>query len=195
MDDRQLKWQVTGERTLLHTPVFDVNEQHELSATGIAGDYVAVSAPDWAMAVAVYRGCFVLVRQWRHAARELTIEFPGGVADGGEDPAQAAARELYEETGFRAGRMTRLGCVSPNPALFSNRFHVFLAEDLVPTGEQKLDDDELLAYELVPVDEVIASYGTGPYTHALMGAAIALFLQHERKNSGHDAGYPKERAI
>lgn len=189
MDDRELRWQVSEEHELLHTPVFDVKQQHEVSATGIEGDYVAMSAPDWAMVIALYKGCFVLVRQWRHAARELTAEFPGGVVDGGEDPADAAVRELYEETGFWAGRLTRLGTVSPNPALFGNRFHAFLAEELIPTGEQNLDDDELLTYSLVPVDEVIASYGTGEYTHALMGTAIALYLRHTRQSRGD---HPRE---
>ena len=181
MDDQQLKWQVTGEHILLHTPIFDVSEQHEISATGVEGDYISMSAPDWAMVVAVYRGCFVMARQWRHAARELTTEFPGGVVDRGEAPAAAAARELAEETGFTAGRLTHLGSVSPNPALFSNRFHVYLAEDLIPGGGQHLDDDELLACSLVPIDEVIGSFGKGPYAHALMGTAIALYLQHCRK--------------
>lgn len=180
MDDQQLIWRVTGEKKLLRTPIFDVKEQREISATGIAGDYIAMEAPDWAMVIAVYRGCFVLVRQWRHAAQSLTAEFPGGIVDGGEDPAEAAARELREETGFEAGRMTHLGSVSPNPALFTNRFHVYLAEELTPTGEQALDDDELLTYHLVPIDDAVRAYGQGEYTHALMGTALALYLRHER---------------
>lgn len=178
MNDNDLKWKITERKHLLHTPVYDVVNQHEISATGIEGDYVAIDAPDWVMVIPVYRDSFVMVRQWRHSSEELTTEFPGGVVDRGEDPAASAARELYEETGFKVGRLTKLGDCSPNPALFKNRFHVYLAEELIPTGEQDLDDDELLSYQLIPTEEVIASFGKGEFSHALTGTAIAYYLGH-----------------
>ena len=100
--DESLKWTVEETRLLLRTPVFDVLEQDERAAAGPAGAYVAMAAPDWVMVIPVLGENFVLVRQWRHAARRLTTEFPGGVRDGDEDPAETAARELLEETGFRS---------------------------------------------------------------------------------------------
>ena len=178
MNKTDLKWSITDSKLLLHTPIFDVNEQHEVAATGIEGDYVAMDAPDWAMVIAEYRGSFVLVRQWRHSAECLSLEFPGGMVDDGEDAATASRRELMEETGFEAGRLTHLGTVSPNPALFKNRFHVYLAEDLKQTGTQSLDHDELLTYELMPTDEVIRHYGKGEFAHALMGTALMFYLRH-----------------
>lgn len=182
MNKTDLKWSITDSKLLLHTPIFDVNEQHEVAATGIEGDYVAMDAPDWAMVIAEYRGSFVLVRQWRHSAECLSLEFPGGMVDDGEDAATASRRELMEETGFEAGRLTHLGTVSPNPALFKNRFHVYLAEDLKQTGTQSLDHDELLTYELMPTDEVIRHYGKGEFAHALMGTALMFYLRHRQKN-------------
>lgn len=179
MTDNELKWKITDTKKLLRTPIYDVVNQHEVSATEIEGDYVAIDCRDWVMVIPVYRGSFVMVRQWRHSSEELTTEFPGGVVDRGEDPAVSAARELFEETGFKAGRLTKLGDCSPNPALFKNRFHVYLAEQLIPTGEQNLDDDELLTYRLIPTDEVIASFGDGEFSHALTGTAIAYYLRHE----------------
>ncbi len=176
MDNEKLKWEITGRRKLLHTPVFDVIEQAEISATGIKGDYIAMEAHDWAMVIPELDGDFLMVRQWRHSSESMTLEFPGGVVDRGEEPAEASRRELLEETGFEAGELKHLGTCYPNPALFKNRFHVFLARDLVATGKQALDDDELLTYERVPIDEVVRGYGKGELTHALMGTALAFYL-------------------
>ena len=86
MNDNDLKWTIKSTKPLLHTPVYDVLEQREISATGIEGDYVAIEAPDWVMVIPVYRDSFVMVRQWRHSSEELTTEFPGGVLGRGEAP-------------------------------------------------------------------------------------------------------------
>lgn len=178
MNDELLKWRITETKRLLHTPVFDVVSQAEESATGLSGNYVAVEAPNWVVVVPVYRGRFVTVRQWRHAADRLTTEFPGGVMNESEDPAVTAKRELFEETGFIAGKITFLGKCSPNPALFKNTFFCYLAEELEPTGEQHLDGDELLNYSLTPIREMIDSFGSEDCSHAFMGTAMAFYLRH-----------------
>lgn len=177
-NDEALVWSTEKTEKLLHTPVFDVMQQTETAANGIRGDYVALTAPDWVVIVPVYNGCFVTVRQWRHGEDKLTTEFPGGVMNAGEDPAETAKRELLEETGFRAGKITLLGSCSPNPALFKNHFYCFLAEELTPTGKQALDEDEILNYALEPMADFIANFGSGEYSHAFTGTALAFYLRH-----------------
>lgn len=177
MSDERLNWRILETQPLLHTPVFDVLAQKELAEAGPSGTYVAMKAPDWVMVIPVLGEDFVLVRQWRHAARRLTTEFPGGVRDGDEDPAVTAARELREETGFRAGKLSCLGSCSPNPALFSNTFYCYLAEELSPAGAQHLDADEVLVYETRPIREVVAAFGSPEFSHALMGTALAFYLR------------------
>ena len=179
-----LKWKTTEKELLLHTPVFDVYRQHSVTASGLEGDYVGISAPDWVVVIAIHDGNFILVRQWRHGEDNITLEFPGGVADPGEDLAQTAVRELEEETGYRAGKVTRLGHVSSNTALFKNHFDVYLAEDLVQTGEQHLDVDELLKYEEMPIKEVIRRYGDSEFTHAYMGTALSFYFRHLMEKNG-----------
>ena len=178
MTDKQLKWHILETKELLHTPVFSVLSQTEESGTGIRGDYVAVSAPDWVVLIPVYQDQFVMVRQWRHAEENMTWEFPGGVCNPDEDPAETAKRELFEETGFRAGKITKLGRCSSNPALFKNHFTAYLAEDLEQTGEQHLDADELLNFRLMPMRQVIDSFGSEEFSHAFMGTALAFYFRH-----------------
>ena len=178
MDGEKLKWETRDVRLLLRTPVFSVMGQHERAANGIEGDYIALEAPDCVVVIAEADDSFVLVRQFRHGAACLTAEFPGGVIDRGEAPETAARRELEEETGCRAGKLTYLGCCSPNPALFRSVIHFFLAEELESTGVQHLDRDELIEIVRTPKAEVISSFGRGEELHAFMGTALLFYLRH-----------------
>ena len=181
MTDEELMWSVKGSEQILHTPIFDVDKRSEESATGIKGDYMVINATEWVTIIPVYKGNFVLVRQYRHGLGKITSEFPGGMCDPGEDPVQSAYRELEEETGFKVGKMTKLGVCSPNPAIFSNSITVCLAEDLTPTNELHLDDDEVLTCDMKPIDEVINNFCEGEYTNAFMGTALALYMRHVNK--------------
>lgn len=182
MKDNQLTWAKKEEHLLLHTPIYDVIQQKEVAPNGLEGNYLAIDAPDWVMVIPEVDGKFVLCRQWRHAAQNLTLEFPGGVAEKGEDPTVTAARELEEETGYRAGSVRVIGISNPNPALFRNRAIVCLAENLKKTGNTHPDEDEFIHTELWDIDSVIDGFGEGEFTHALMGAAIAFYLKDKRKN-------------
>jgi ADP-ribose pyrophosphatase len=72
----------------------------------------------------------------------------------GEDPAGAAARELEEETGYRAGTMTNLGRFYSSPGMVSESFTLFRAADLVKTGEGGGTDGENIIVHRVPMDGI-----------------------------------------
>ena len=179
MDDRELQWRELGAKTVFRSPVFDIRARDCVSGDGMRGTYFAVDAPDWVTVIPEKGNDFVLVRQWRHGSTSMLTEFPGGMVDKGEDPAKAAARELEEETGYRAGKLTKLGSVNPNPALFTNVFHVFLAEELTDTGKQSLDADERIDRLTLPAKEVIARFGSGEFVNAFMGTALCLYQREK----------------
>jgi ADP-ribose pyrophosphatase len=171
-----IKWTRLGRRELLRCPVFTVAERENEGPGGRKGRFVVLEAPDWATVVPLVRrggeDYFLMVRQYRHGSDELSLEFPGGVVERGEEPAAAAARELAEETGCRASSL-RLACsVSPNPAFMDNAFHVFLAEGLERAGGTDFDEHEVIDSVLVNAREVRSAMGTGQYSHALMAAAL-----------------------
>lgn len=176
-DDKSLEWNETGRRELLRTVVFTVSETDSTGPNGEAGHYVVTDAPDWCIVIAEDGDDFLMVRQWRHALKGLSVEFPGGVIEKGEDPKAAASRELLEETGFKAGTLELLGSMNPNPALFSNRVYVFLARNLEKAGAQSLDADEFVAFSRIPRKKVFEQMGTTAQPHALMTAALCLYLK------------------
>ncbi|MCA9784652.1 MAG: NUDIX hydrolase [Candidatus Cloacimonetes bacterium] len=85
----------------------------------------------------------ILVRQYRHPAGRIFLELPAGKLDPGETPANCAARELSEETGFTAGRLEHVRSVYTCVGFSNEVLHFFLAEDLVP-GEPSPDEGEWL---------------------------------------------------
>src|SRR5262245_27824962 len=92
-------WQVLGTEALHDCRVFRVRRALVRSpSSGDAHSFFSIEADPWVNVVPVTAdGHVVMVRQYRHGSREVTLEIPGGIVDPGEDPAVAAARELSEE--------------------------------------------------------------------------------------------------
>ena len=180
MDKNKLIWTEEKRRNVFECSVFSVCESICKSPDFQNSQvFSVIEAKDWAIVIPVIESPkgrqFVMVWQWRHGSQCLSLEFPGGVFEPGENPQQAAARELYEETGYKPLKIKKIGEFSPNPAIMSNKVHFFLAEDLEDTGKQKLDKDEFVEVALVDAKEVIKGMGCPPYIHALMGTALALY--------------------
>lgn len=99
-------------------------------------------------------GKLVLVHQWRSALEQVTLEIPAGKLEKGEDPLGAAARELEEETGYRAGRMAYLGPIAPAAGYSDEVLHLYMAMGLEFVGASP-DDDEFLHVDLVDLPEMV----------------------------------------
>ena len=106
-------------------------------------------------------GEVLMVRQYRHAAGGWLLEIPAGTLEGGtEEPEVCAHRELEEETGFRAGRLTPLGWIWTTPGLTDEKIWLYLATELEP-GEANLEPDEALSVERIPLETALAHVHSG----------------------------------
>jgi len=184
MDMNHLTWTEERRKQVFNCRVFSVNESYCKSSNPESNMkkpivFSVIDAKDWAIVIPVIESPkgkqFVMVWQWRHGAKSLSLEFPGGVFEPGENPEDAAVRELQEETGYKPGKIKKIGEFSPNPAIMSNKVHFFLAEDL-SSGRQNPDEDEYVEVALVNPEDVIKGMGKEPYIHALMGSALVLYF-------------------
>jgi ADP-ribose pyrophosphatase len=135
--------------------------------------YHVVIAPDSVIVVPHFdNGDTMLVRQWRHAWDESSWEVPAGTLNAGEAPQDCARRELAEETGLRASRLTELGVVH-GAAILSARGHLFLAEGITE-AEQNLEtyeqDMEVLR---LPLADALSAALAGEIAHSGSIAALA----------------------
>lgn len=175
-------WDVLESERLHRTPVFGFRRDRVVSPrTGESYSVYVLEAPNWVNVIPVTPAReVVLVRQWRHGIRGVTLEIPGGVIEEGDSPEEAARRELLEETGYGAETWISLGYTYPNPAIQSNRCYTFVALNAVPRRGPRLDAMEDIEVELHPVERVPVLLDQGEIAHALIVAAFCKFLQWTR---------------
>ena len=113
----------------------------------------------------------LLVRQYRYGAGKVLWELPAGKLEKGEDPLVCATRELTEETGYTAGKITSLGILHPTPAYCEEVIYMYYATDLTAAC-QRLDEGEFLEVETVPFDRAVQMVVDGEITDAKTVIAI-----------------------
>lgn len=116
-------------------------------------------------------GNVLLVRQYRIAADKILQEIPAGTLKLGEDPFVCAERELQEETGFKPGKLERIGGIYPAPGYTTEFIHLFLATDLTPSP-LPLDDDEFIEVDRMPLAQAVALVDAGDICDAKSVAGL-----------------------
>ena len=157
--------------------IFKVVQKRGVSPrTGQPVDFHVIEATDWVQVVSLtVDGKLIMVEQFRPGAEVKSLEFPAGMIDDGEAAEAAAARELAEETGHRAGTLVELGSIYSNPAIQSNRLHLWLALDCEPAGAVQQDEGEDLHIRLIEPGHFDQLHADGEINHALVITAWHLY--------------------
>lgn len=124
--------------------------------------------------VALLKDKIILVRQYRYALSQETLEIPAGKIDCGEDPATCAVRELREETGYE-GKMEYLGAFNTSPGFADEIIYLYLATEL-SWSPLKADEDEFLGVVTIPWQDILELAYSGQIRDAKTVLAIFLTL-------------------
>ena len=157
-------------------------ERFRSRTSGKSHAYYVVRLADAVNVIATTpEGEIVLVRQFRAGSGADSLEPPGGLLEPGEDPLEAGARELLEETGYQGDRAVLIGSAFTNPSLLDSRIHVISIANARKVAEPEPDPNEELQVELHRVDAIFDMLQQGRFDHAL--AIMGLFWWRSRENS------------
>jgi 8-oxo-dGTP pyrophosphatase MutT (NUDIX family) len=180
-----VRWTVHGERSLYESEWVRL----VLTDVEIPGrdrfEHHVVRVPNAAAGAVVRdprRGILLL---WRHRFITDTWgwELPAGMIDPGESPAEAAARETLEETGWRPGPLTPLHAYHPINGLSDQTFHLFVAEGATHVGDP-LDPSESERVEWVPESAVRDAVRRGEVTDGLSLAGLLWVMAFDPASTG-----------
>ena len=171
-------WKIKKTERILDSEFVKVDKDDVILPRGREiSDFYKVTIKDCAAIVAIMPdNHIVLKKEYRHCYGEELIEVPAGVLENGEDPIQAAKRELEEETGYRSEKWTYLGKTVESSAKLTNYMYIYLAEDCEKVSSQKLDygeDIEVIevefekAVEMIMNNEIICNSSIGAILKAV----------------------------
>ena len=149
MSQRQNKPEILHTEIVARSRLFQIEQVHLKFSNGVERQYERMKGGSRGavMIVPIHQGQMLLAREYAAGTDNYELGFPKGLIDPGESPIEAANRELQEEIGFGANKLTLLKELSLAPGYFSSKMQIFLAEDLY---ESRLEGDEPEPIDVVP---------------------------------------------
>ena len=168
------KWTLLDSEYLIRRPWMTARRDHVRLPSGVEmEEYYVLEYPDWVNIIALTaEGKMVLERQYRHARQLVGWELPAGIIEQGEDPMQAAQRELLEETGYTGGKWEHFMTICPNAGACTNVSHTYIARGVERTDSQHLEQTEDIIFSEIPEDEVFKMLQAGEFHQAMMAAPL-----------------------
>ncbi len=172
-DKDPMAWEVIESEYLFREPWLTARREHVKLPTGAEiQDFYVLEYPEFCNVIAITKeGKFLMERQYRHAQHLTAIEIPAGCVEKGEDPMEAARRELYEETGY-GGEWSKLMTISPNAGACTNYSHTYLATGVERLSTQHLEESEDIKVVLLDEDEVVRMLMNDEFHQAMMAAPL-----------------------
>jgi ADP-ribose pyrophosphatase len=172
-------WRTLSTRVVFSHPRHEVHEDEVALPDGRTVSYIKVHENGVSVNVLCRRddGQILLQREYSYPPNRIMLELPGGHVPEGEDPETGANRELMEEAGYRAGRLTLLGEYFMNPRRSDHRMLVYLAEDLVEASLPG-DPEEQIEVTWVSEAEVDTLIRQGEIVNLSILAAWSLYRAH-----------------
>ena len=169
--------EILSSETIYEGPIFGVRRDRVREPDGLETTREVITHPGSVVVLPLLPdGCILLIRQYRHATRQYLWELVAGRIDPGESPKQGAARELAEETGYRARRLKTFLDVFPTPGFLEERMWILLADGLTP-GEANPEDDEKITAKAFTRAQVESMIRTGKIRDGKTIAGLLYFLR------------------
>jgi ADP-ribose pyrophosphatase len=127
----------------------------------------------------------LVIKSYRHLVDSIQIEVPSGYIETGEDPKEAALRELKEETGYAAKEITQIGTYTPDYTMFEQKGNLFVAYDLVNEGDQGLGIMELIEPAILTIKEIMKLLSEGKILNASSIVAFYWAINFHHNNYLH----------
>jgi ADP-ribose diphosphatase len=183
---RIAKAQVLSTEKIYQGRVFGVQRDRVIEPSGVETTREFVTHPGSVVVLPVFPdGRILLIRQYRHVAGQPLWELVAGKRDGEEDFVEGARRELLEETGYTAKKLTQILNVFPSPGFVSEHMVIFVAEGLTK-GAPRPEDDEKITPRIVTLREAEEWIRSGKIHDAKTVAGIlyyATFLAGKKKRA------------
>ena len=179
MSEKTIEEICVNEKKIFDGKILSVRcDQVKTPSGNIATREVVEHKPAVGMLVVTNRKSVLLVKQYRYAVHEETLEVCAGLIEKGEDPAQAAEREMQEELNVKAAKLFRIGEFYASPGFCTEIFTLFLAEELTESSLPQ-DEDENVSVCEIKISDIPKMIRDGKIRDSKTFAALSWLMAKE----------------